>query len=398
MYAQRSSAVREHSYVHSVENVSDVAQRTHVELASHVARRVVSPSNGVTSWTVIGPDRRPVEDVDLFLAWLTNLEKSPNTVEAYARDLRLFFEYLERYSISWEEVGVDALADFASWARRPHENVVLLRDAEPKRSTRSVNRALTAIVAFYEFHSRRGNTLAKDLVVQTRSGQGGYKPLLHGMGTHKTRRGLAVRLPEIKEEPATLSLDQVHAVIDAQDRLRDRFLFALLASTGMRIGQALALRHSDIVPWERMIVIKARPGEGNRSRSKMGASGAVPVPKELIQLRSDYMHEEYGDVDSDYVFVNLFSEPRGRRMSYRSVDRLVEKTRKRVGFHFTPHQFRHTYATLAYRDGVALDVISVLLTHASPYSTRVYVHATAADLRSALDERGVLKKVEDLLS
>lgn len=381
-----------------MESVSDVSDSTEVILPSHTARRIVSPSTGVVSWTVIGPDRKPVQDVDEFLAWLTNLEKSPNTVEAYARDLRLYFEYLARYSIAWESVGVDSLADFASWARRPNDNVILLREAKPKRTTKSVNRALTAIVAFYEFHSRRGNTLARDLVVETRSGTGGYKPFLHGIGSFKSKRGLAVRLPETKSRPKTLTLQQVRAVIDAQDRLRDRFLFALLASTGMRIGQALALRHEDVVPWEQKIVIEPRPGESHRSRSKMGASGSIPVPKELMQLRNDYMHEEYGEIDSDYVFVNLFSEPRGRQLTYGSVDRIVERTRRIVGFHFTPHQFRHTYATLAFRDGVALDVISVLLTHSSPYSTRVYIHPSAEDLRSALKERGVLTKVEDLIA
>lgn len=59
---------------------------------------------------------------------------------------------------------------------------------------------------------------------------------------------------------------------------------------------------------------------------------------------------------------------------------------------------RHTYATLAYRDGVHLEVIGPLLTHRSPSSTLVYAHPTAEDLRKALAERGVLKKVEDLLS
>ncbi|MCA1679684.1 MAG: hypothetical protein LC777_12425 [Actinobacteria bacterium] len=47
------------------------------------------------------------------------------------------------------------------------------------------------------------------------------------------------RLREDKRLPATLTLAQVAAVIHAQQRLRDRFLFALLFGTGMRIGQAL---------------------------------------------------------------------------------------------------------------------------------------------------------------
>jgi integrase/recombinase XerD len=69
-----------------------------------------------------------------------------------------------------------------------------------------------------------------------------------------------------------------------------------------------------------------------------------------------------------------------------------------VGFHFTPHQLRHTYATLAYRDGVALEVIGALLTHRSPHSALIYTHPTAADLRVALEERGVLDRVSDLIA
>jgi len=187
-------------------------------------------------------------------------------------------------------------------------------------------------------------------------------------------------------------------VIDAQRRLRDRFLFALLASTGMRIGQALGLRHEDVVSWVRRIEIVPRPGSRARALSKGGARGSVPVPGELMRLWSDYMHEEYGALDSDFVFVNLWEGELGQPMSYAAVHRLVARTRRRVGFHFTAHQFRHTFATLAYRDGVALEVIGTLLTHRSPTSARIYTHPTAEDLRAALSERGVLDRVADLVA
>ena len=58
---------------------------------------------------------------------------------------------------------------------------------------------------------------------------------------------------------------------------------------------------------------------------------------------------------------------------------------------------RHTYATLAYRGGVQLEVIGALLTHRSPHSTLIYTHPTAEDLRGVLAERGGLEKVSDLL-
>ena len=61
------------------------------------------------------------------------------------------------------------------------------------------------------------------------------------------------------------------------------------------------------------------------------------------------------------------------------------------------HQLRHTFATLAYRDGVALEVIGAVLTHSSPSSTLIYTHLTAEDLRRVLADRGVLDRVADLL-
>ncbi len=272
-----------------------------------------------------------------------------------------------------------------------------LRPQGSRLSPRTVNRMLTGVVGFYELQARHGNQLAEQLVVRTRSGRGGYKPFLHGIARSRPR-GRAVRLPEQKLLPRTLSLEQVAAVIDAQERLRDRFLFALLASTGMRIGQALGLRHEDVIAWERRIEIRARRGAERRARSKGGAEAGVPVAPELMRLWSDYMHQEYGDLDCDFVFVNLWGGNVGRPLTYSNVDRIVTRTQLKVGFAFTPHQFRHTYATLAYREGVTLEVIGALLTHRSPSSTLLYTHPTAEDLRKALADRGVLDKVRDLVT
>ena len=362
-----------------------------------VARRVRMPSSGVESWTVVGPDARPVPLVDEFLGWLTGIERSPNTVEAYARDLAAFWSFLAGRGVAWDRVSVAELGEFAAWARRPAENVVVISELAAKRSAQTVNRMLTAVMAFYEFQGRRGSSLARDLVVQTRGGRGGYKPFLHGISAARPR-GRAVRLPERQRLPRTLSLERVAAVIDCQQRLRDRFLFALLASTGMRVGQALGLRHEDVVSWERRIEIVPREDDLSRARSKGGAHGSVPVPGELIRLWSDYMHEEYGAVESDFVFVNLWGGERGRPLSYAAVNELVVRTRRLLGFHFTAHMLRHTFATLAYRDGVALEVVGAVLTHRSRSSTLIYTHLTAEDLRAVLAERGVLDRVADLLT
>ena len=71
------------------------------------------PSSGVVSWTVIGSDGRAVEVIDEFLGWLTGIERSPNTVEAYARDLGLFWSFLDGRGLVWDRVSVVVLGEFA---------------------------------------------------------------------------------------------------------------------------------------------------------------------------------------------------------------------------------------------------------------------------------------------
>ena len=364
------------------------------ELARFRVRRVLL-GDGSESWTVVGGNFEPVEVVDRYLAWLTAL-RSPRTVEGYARDLCVFWCFLALRELQWPQVDVETLGEWAAWLRQPAANVVALRsDAAARRSPETVNRMLSAVFGFYEHQARHGNDLAKRLIDRTRTGRGPYKPFLHGL-TPGGRRGRVVRLRERERLPKVLSLSQLAAVIDAQERLRDRFLFALLAGTGMRIGQALGLRHEDFVSWERRVALVPREDNANRARGK-GGWGSVPISSELVRLWSDYMHEEYGELDSDYLFVNLWGGRVGRPMTYATVDGIVARTRSRVGFHFTPHQFRHTYATLAYRGGVQLDVVSTLLTHRSPTSTLIYTHATPEDLRDALAAAGVLEKVSDLV-
>ncbi|MGH3680755.1 MAG: tyrosine-type recombinase/integrase [Natronosporangium sp.] len=103
------------------------------------------------------------------------------------------------------------------------------------------------------------------------------------------------------------------------------------------------------------------------------------------------MHEEYGPLDCDYVFVNLWGRPAGQPMSYPNVDGLVRRLRKRTGIWFTPHQFRHSYATGLLRRGVAVEVVQHLLGHASISTTvDTYSHISIEDARRALVAAGVL--------
>ena len=360
-----------------------------------MVRRVVMPVTGAVSWTVVGPDRLPVGPVERYLAWLAHIERSPNTVRAYAHDLKLYWSFLAARGLGWDEPSVESLGEFTAWMRSPAENVVVLVSGDPRRGRRTVNRALSAVIGFYEYHERIGLRFASSLIDYTRSGRGSYRPFLHGIAKSMPR-GRVGRMREERRVPRTLTLAQVAAIIHAQERLRDRFLFALLALTGMRVGQALGLRHSDFVGHERRIEIVFREDNANGARAK--SEGSIPITGDLVRCYSDYMHEEYGELDSDYVFVNLWAGRIGQPMSSDAIADLVRRTRAKVGFHFTPHMLRHTYVTVAMRGKVPLEVISRLVTHNSVETTSgTYLHPSVEDLREALEAAGMLESFGELL-
>ena len=329
------------------------------------AQRVVLPVTGSQSWTVVDADFAMVEPAERFLAYLAAIERSPNTVRAYAHSLALWFEFLRFRDVDWAGAVVEDVAAFVTWLRAPAGNVIVLDASSARRCESTVNRHLAAVFGFYDFHARHGVALAESLVAWRRVPRGSFKPFLHHVTKGRPIPTRPVKLTVPRRLPVTLSVEEVTVLLAACSRLRDRFLLALLAETGIRVGQALGLRHSDFVSRRRELKIVPRDDNVNGARAKTRTVATVPVSAALVRLYSDYMHTEYGDLDSDYVFVNLFSEPLGRALRYDAVAKLVARLRVRTGIDFTAHVLRHTRATELIRAGVPIEIVSVMLTHRS---------------------------------
>ena len=69
--------------------------------------RVISPVSSHESWTVLGGDDAPVEPIERYLAYLTDIERSPNTVKAYAHDLKDWFVFLADRGLNWRLVRLE---------------------------------------------------------------------------------------------------------------------------------------------------------------------------------------------------------------------------------------------------------------------------------------------------
>jgi integrase/recombinase XerD len=354
---------------------------------------VTVPGSGTRSWTVLGDDDVPVVPVDRFLAYLTDIGRSPNTVKAYAHDLKDYWAFIGFRSLDWREARLEDVGEFVAWLQLPPAGrageVAVLPSVMAQVTASTVNRKLAAVSAFYAHQARNGAGVGDLLAAWRAGGRGGWKPFLHHVskGEPYRRRAIAVKAPV--KLPRILSIAEEQAVLDACTRLRDRFFFAVLHETGCRAGEVLGLRHEDVAAAEQEITIVAREN-ANGARAKSGGR-TVPVGPELIRLYADYLHEEYGSTDSDFVFINLFAEPRGQAWSYQAAYDLVLRLRSKTGLDFDPHWFRHSAATRWLRDGVPIEVVSTLLGHSSvAVTSSVYGHLTAEDARAALEKAGWL--------
>jgi len=360
-----------------------------------VARVVVSGSRR-ESWTVVSDDALVVEPAERFLSFLTDSGRSPNTVKAYAHDLRDWFEFLAGRGLDWTVVTVEDAAAFVAWLRLPpavRGAAVAVLPVGEYCSGSTINRKLAAVGSMYQHASRSGVTVHASLSVWRPVARGGgARSFLHHVSKSKPVATPVVRVRAGRRMPRTLSELEVAALVAACERGRDRLLLAVLAGTGMRVGEALGLRHEDWDAAERQVRVLARDND-NRARSKSLVPRTIPVPASLVRSYADYLHEEYGELDSDYVFVNLWAGRVGSPLTYAAVYDLVRRLRARTGIDFDPHWLRHTYATGLLRCQVPVEVVSSLLGHTSVNTTSAtYAHLSVADTRAALARAGVLTR------
>lgn len=171
---------------------------------------------------------------------------------------------------------------------------------------------------------------------------------------------------------------QVAASVTAIRRnIQETALIEALFSTGMRVGEVVALNFGQ-VDMERL-VISVR-GKGNRERE-------IPIVCDAFrETLSKHLHERCeGELKSD---APLFINRRGNRMSDQSVRGVLRRHAAQIGARrITPHMLRHTIATLLLEDGVDLRHIQRLLGHSSIATTTIYVHVSERSQRLALARR-----------
>ena len=347
-------------------------------------QKMILPSTKEVYWTVLGEDDLPIAPIREYLAYCRN-HMSPNTIKTYAYHVKLYWEYLEKEKVEWPNVTIHDLADFMTWLRRGGDmRIIPFGHEMAKRQKSTVNATLSAVKCFYDYQYNQGADVKLNLLKST-GHQRKFTKFLEHVSKKKTsdRNILNYRLP--KKRKPTLTAEEMKKIMESCHTLRDKLIIAILADTGMRIGQVLGLRHEDIQTFDNAIKIIPRENNKNGARSKSIDENIVTITKETTSLYRKYLEYEFGDYPSDYVFINLWHHPKGEPMTYEGVRTLVRRIQKDTGIKFHLHMFRHTVATGMRKLGIRNDLVAAALGHRSPETTdAIYNHPDPQDIRKAM--------------
>lgn len=277
--------------------------------------------------------------VDRYLTRLSEQRGlSPNTIDAYRRDLAQFFDYCSR-------AGVGRIGDVDRRVARRY--LAFLDTLGYSRSTTS--RKASSVRAFYSDAVLRGNA--------------GVNPF-DGVSTPKLDKPLPHALPSRTMCAAIDSIDT-----SEPPGLRDRAIVETLYATGLRISELASLRVRDVA------------GDTVTVRGKGGKVRMVPLGRPAQHALERYLADGRPRLATETSGQGLWVGARGGPMGSRSLRRSVSKHVATF-----PHAIRHSFATHLLEGGADLRTVQDLLGHTDLATTQIYTAVTRKHLRGMYDQ------------
>lgn len=277
-----------------------------------------------------------------FLRYL-RVEKglSPNTIEAYERDLRKLVSYAT--SVGREILTIER-ADLLSFIRHLRESGL-----EPQ----SCARTMVTVRNLYKFLILDGH-IHHDPTVNIETPRS-WQTLPKFLTREEVDR--------LMEEPD----------VTTDDGLRDRAMTELLYSSGLRVSEMVTLRLSDVDIDAGLVTCL---GKGSKERRVPVGSAAIEAIRRYLPAR----RRMAGDRPGDRLFVTSRGAPMTRQIYWK---RLVEYGERAKLGRVTPHMLRHTFATHLLEHGADLRSVQMMLGHSDISTTQIYTHVTNERLREA---------------
>lgn len=268
---------------------------------------------------------------------------SQNSISSYLSDLQKLDRFLGR-----EEKDLDSIV------KQDIQNF-LKEETRKNLSSRTRARVIASLRQFY-------NYLSDKKII-------GLNPMEN------------IEAPKIEKTlPDYLTKDEIRQLFSVFDinnalELRDKTMFELLYSCGLRISEACNLKVDDVDLGSMLIRVT---GKGDRER-------LVPYGEVAQSLLDRYINEYRNQIVHGLSLKYLFISKKGGALSRKSAWRLLKKYMERAGIqkNITPHTLRHSFATHLLQNNADLRSVQELLGHIDISTTQIYTHLAAKDIVEA---------------
>ena len=286
--------------------------------------------------------------IEKYKAYLL-LEKSlsPNTIEAYLKDVNMLLVYLNEAHISPKEATIEHLRDF------------IIELADLGIQPRSQAGIISSIRSVYRF-----------LLIDNQ------------IDNDPTELLESPKLPA--QIPEVLSVKEIDAIINAIDLShpqgqRNAAIIETLYGSGLRVSELVNLKLSNIYFKEKYMKVE---GKGSKER-------LVPLSEAALRAielwRRDRNLLDVKKEAEDFLFVNRYGRQLTRVMIFTIVKQLAKAAN--IQKEISPHTFRHSFATHLLEGGANLRAIQQLLGHESILTTEVYTHINMKFLRQEIMQK-----------
>ncbi|MFD2513225.1 tyrosine-type recombinase/integrase [Pontibacter locisalis] len=186
------------------------------------------------------------------------------------------------------------------------------------------------------------------------------------LGRHEVQLNLVERPEKPRRLPTVLSKQEVARILSVTENIKHRCLLQLLYSGGLRIGEVINLRLSDVQSDRNLLLI--RGGKGKKDRTTL-------LSQKLLEGLREY-YKTYRPK------VWLFEGQTGGQYTVESIRNVFRASMAKAGIQTkaTPHTLRHSFATHLLEQGTDLRYIQTLLGHGSSRTTEIYTHVTSHSL------------------
>jgi len=188
-----------------------------------------------------------------------------------------------------------------------------------------------------------------------------------------------------KTLPLVLSKDEMADVLAAIDNFKHRTIIMLIYSTGARVSESVNIKLTDID--SKRMQVNIQEGKGLKQRK-------VPLSPVLLKVLRKY-YKQYKPVH--YLFEG--AKGKGTHLSITAVRTICTNARHRtphIKKHYTPHTFRHSFATHHLEQGTNLLVIQRLMGHSDLSNTLKYLHVQQLDTKQVINPLDTLEGLEGL--